>query len=418
MGKEKVNAHALPIVVFIPNVMKSIELFAGIGGLALGISRAGFSHPLMLEFNEKACQTLQNNQEHFGFDRLNHSVILCQDVSQFNFSDLEYTVDLLAGGPPCQPFSIGGKHQGYSDTRDMMPQFVRAVREIKPRSILIENVKGLLRPSFSEYFQYIILQLTYPELVQKFHETWFDHLDRLEQYHTQGNHEGLAYRIGFRILNAANYGVAQQRDRVFIVGFRSDLQTEWSFPQPTHSQETLLWEKWITGEYWHKYDIPTPEIPERLLPQIQRLESRLFPPQGRSWRTIRDTITTLPDPTVSEDKQITNHDFVPGAKVYPGHTGSPIDEPAKTLKAGVHGVPGGENMMIDLEGKVRYFTVREAARLQSFPDSYFWDCSWTESMRQLGNAAPVTLAEILAKQIHQNLMQNTDNYSNLNVRYI
>ena len=95
--------------------------------------------------------------------------------------------------------------------------------------------------------------------------------------------------------------------------------------------------------------------------------------------------------------------FNPGARSYAGHTGSPLDEPAKTLKAGDHGVPGGENMLARVDGSVRYFTVREAARLQTFPDSYTFCGAWTEAMRQLGNAVPVRLAEVVASSVAETL---------------
>lgn len=95
-----------------------------------------------------------------------------------------------------------------------------------------------------------------------------------------------------------------------------------------------------------------------------------------------------------------------GARIYKGHTGSPLDEPAKTLKAGDHGVPGGENMVAFPDGSVRYFTIRESARLQSFPDSYVFPGSWTESMRQLGNAVPVKLAHMLGQSIGKALSVN------------
>jgi DNA (cytosine-5)-methyltransferase 1 len=105
-------------------------------------------------------------------------------------------------------------------------------------------------------------------------------------------------------------------------------------------------------------------------------------------------ISDLPDPAVSSD--FYNHKFQGGAKVYPGHTGSLMDEPAKTIKAGAHGVPGGENMIVLDNGAARYLTVREAARIQTFPDDYFFPCSWTESMRQIGNAVPVKLGAYAA----------------------
>jgi DNA (cytosine-5)-methyltransferase 1 len=125
----------------------------------------------------------------------------------------------------------------------------------------------------------------------------------------------------------------------------------------------------------------------------------------KPWRTVRDVISDLPAPwqtRTSEEPGLT-HFSIPGARTYIGHTGSPLDEPAKTLKAGDHGVPGGENMLANPDGSVRYFTIRESARLQTFPDEYVFPGSWTESMRQIGNAVPVDLARSLAADIHKRL---------------
>jgi len=124
-------------------------------------------------------------------------------------------------------------------------------------------------------------------------------------------------------------------------------------------------------------------------------------PVEQPWRTVRDALDGLPDPDRDKAASATllNHRFQPGARVYPGHTGSPLDEPAKTLKAGVHGVPGGENMLLRPDGSVRYFTVRESARLQTFPDEFLFHGSWTETMRQLGNAVPVALARVVGASV-------------------
>lgn len=120
--------------------------------------------------------------------------------------------------------------------------------------------------------------------------------------------------------------------------------------------------------------------------------------------TVRDAICDLPDPEKRTWNHVANHNFNPGARSYVGHTGSPLDEPGKTLKAGDHGVPGGENMIARADGSVRYFTVREAARLQTFPDDYTFRGAWTEAMRQLGNAVPVRLAEAVARSVAQKLL--------------
>ena len=118
---------------------------------------------------------------------------------------------------------------------------------------------------------------------------------------------------------------------------------------------------------------------------------------------MRDAISDLSDPERGGSDAFANHIFNPGARQYKGHTGSPLDEPAKTLKAGDHGVPGGENMLTRVDGSVRYFTVREAARLQTFPDDYIFRGAWTEAMRQLGNAVPVRLAETVARSVAEKL---------------
>jgi DNA (cytosine-5)-methyltransferase 1 len=122
----------------------------------------------------------------------------------------------------------------------------------------------------------------------------------------------------------------------------------------------------------------------------------------KPWKTVREALADLPDPTRHELPEF-NHVHIPGARSYPGHTGSYIDEPAKTLKAGDHGVPGGENMVRMPDGRVRYFTLREAARLQTFPDRYMFNRSWTESMRQLGNAVPVDLGNVVASSVRDTL---------------
>ena len=98
------------------------------------------------------------------------------------------------------------------------------------------------------------------------------------------------------------------------------------------------------------------------------------------------------------------HRFQPGARPYPGHTGSPLDLPAKTLKAGDHGVPGGENMLLRPDGSTRYFTIRESARLQTFPDGYLLHGAWSEAMRQLGNAVPVALGHLVAGGVAERLI--------------
>ncbi|MDP1963294.1 MAG: DNA cytosine methyltransferase [Reyranella sp.] len=121
------------------------------------------------------------------------------------------------------------------------PEAARVVRETRPKAFLFENVKGLTRTTFANYLEYIVLQLTYPELVATKDEDWTDHLRRLERQHTRGHTDRLRYNVVYRLLNAANYGVPQRRERIFLVGFRADLKVRWNFPQETHSLDSLLW---------------------------------------------------------------------------------------------------------------------------------------------------------------------------------
>ena len=380
--------------------MNAIELFAGAGGLALGTASAGFQHCAVLEWDKYACETMRQNQA-CGSKIVAGWTVYEQDVRTFDYTPFHGKVDLLAGGPPCQPFSIGGKSRGHADDRDMFPELCRAVREIAPKAVLVENVKGLTRRAFSTYFSYITLQLRHPELIRRLDETWEQHLTRLEQHHVKGKKDGLEYRLVWRLVNAADYGIPQRRERVFFVAIRSDVGRGWSFPEPTHSVDSLLHDQWVSGDYWDTHAVAKHAramFPLRIRTRIEKLA---FSGRANSqaWRTVRDAISDLPVPKMSACRKIANHRLQPGAKVYPGHTGSPLDAPAKTLKAGDHGVPGGENMLLQPDGSVRYFTVREAARLQDFPDDYVFHGSWTETMRQLGNAVPVGLAGIVASSL-------------------
>lgn len=384
----------------------SIELFSGAGGLALGLEQSGWHHSALIEKDEHACSTIHLNMS-LGHPLTKGWQLYPDDVRGTSYSNLSEHVDMVAGGPPCQPFSLGGKHRAYQDKRDMFPEAVRAVRELRPRCFVFENVRGLLRQSFASYFHYIILQLTYPLLARKQDEDWTSHLSRLERCHTGGKESDLSYRVVYRLLDAADYGVPQHRHRVFIVGFRADLQRQWSFPDPTYSYERLLWDQWVSGTYWDEHRVAKknrPAIPDRLATRVSRLESEfsLIPPPGERCRTVRDALMGLPDPRDRRDA-VPNHEFIDGARPYPGHTGSSLDAPSKALKAGDHGVPGGENMMALPDGTYRYYTVRESARVQTFPDDYVFSGSWTEAMRQIGNAVPVALAAVVGDSILKQL---------------
>jgi DNA (cytosine-5)-methyltransferase 1 len=337
--------------------------------MATGLSQAGFQHVAMAEFNKQACATLRH---HFVPDTHRSSPsILEDDVRNIDWTTLS-NVDLVAGGPPCQPFSSGGRSAGESDHRDMWPEAIRAIGEMRPRAFVFENVKGLLRPSFAPYLYSIVDALKrggYPD----------------------GSPE--AYDVAVIPVNAADYGAAQKRERVLIAGIRRDVGALRPFPPPTHSATRLACDKWATGTYWERHGLPRPDAIRRadfkLLASLTDCEHE---PQSLPWQTCRDAFTGLGEPSTTG--RICGHEPRGFGKQYPGHTGSELDVPAKALKAGVHGVPGGENMVILDDGRARHFTVREAARLQGMPDSFTPLGSWSQAMRQLGNAVPAQLAEV------------------------
>jgi len=305
---------------------------------------------------------------------------------------------------------MGGKHMAHDDSRDMFPATVEIVRKLRPKAFIVENVKGLTRASFANYYQYILLQLEFPEAPRRKRETWFEHLMRLQTIKSSRGtkSEGLTYNVVPTLVNAADYGIPQKRERVFIVGFRSDLEIDWRFPAATHSEEALIYDQWVSGAYWERHKVSAhkrPDFPERQAARIRKLSIPGAVGSLKPWRTVRDAIHDLPDPESKAAKAIPDHRFQPGARSYPGHTGSPLDQPAKTIKAGDHGVPGGENMMVKTDGSVRYFSARETARIQTFPDGYIFHGSWSETMRQLGNAVPVALARVVAASVAESILE-------------
>lgn len=366
--------------------MNSIEIFSGAGGLAKGLEIAGVNHLAFIEWNSDACKSLRAN--------FNEDCVFEGDIRTFPFENY-HDVDVIAGGPPCQPFSLGGKAKGNNDERDMFPPAIEAIRTLMPKAFIFENVKGLLRESFAEYFKFIILQLTYPgtSLTSR---NWQENLHLLEQIHENNSYHGLKYDVTYQLVNAADYGIPQKRERVIIVGFRNDLNVNWKFPHPTHCEDSLLWNMFVTEEYWQKHGIPnyfpkqhTFEIKQSLINKYGFWQPELLP-----WKTIRDALMGLGEPDNNGD-----HILRTGAKEYVGHTGSNIDAPSKTIKAGSHGVPGGENMIRFEDGSVRYYSIAEAKRIQTFPDDYQITGAWTEAMRQLGNAVPVELGRIVATSV-------------------
>ncbi|MEJ0038637.1 MAG: DNA (cytosine-5-)-methyltransferase [Gammaproteobacteria bacterium] len=377
--------------------MQSAELFAGCGGLALGMSRAGFIHALMAELDDDAVATAKHNKER-GVEHVAKWPVEKLDVQLIDWSKYD-NLALISGGPPCQPFGIGGKKKGSTDTRNMWPEAIRAVREAAPEGFIFENVRNLAGPKFRPYLEWIRHHLALPNEVQQKSESYLSHLARLRK-----SEETPAYRVHWQVVNAADYGAPQIRHRVLVIGVKSSLCIEAEQMKPTHSRDRLLWDQYVTGDYWARHGLPKRRAPklaqdQRRIAKLRKLEEA---PAGLPWVTVRDCFKGLGNPN---DER--NHVLQPGARVYPGHTGSPLDLPSKALKAGDHGVPGGENMMVRDSGSVRYFTVREAARLVGLPDDYLFprSCSWGESMRQLGNAVPAQLAEAAGRWLSEILQR-------------
>jgi DNA (cytosine-5)-methyltransferase 1 len=359
--------------------------------MALGLDRAGFAHAGLVERDLNAVQTLRANAESgvgLGFG----SEIEPTDIHQVRYNTKGVT--LLAAGVPCQPFSLAGNHKGGLDDRNLFPEVFRAQRALEPSVVLLENVWGLARPNFRQYLEYILLQLALPSLPPKGREAWMRHKDRLKASLTK-ERRGITYDVWISAMECANFGVPQRRNRLFIVAFRTDLDIAWKWPMATHSEAGLLYAKYYSKTYWADHEI----TPTRT-PQAERQEMMLATAPLRRWRTVRDAIGKLPAPALNGNGgHHANHYSIEGARSYRGHTGSVWDEPSKTLKAGVHGVPGGENMLLLADGSVRYFTVHEAAILQTFPKQYVFCGTRSAMIRQIGNAAPMRVVEVLGKRI-------------------
>lgn len=381
----------------------SIELFTGGGGLALAMGQAGFRHLVAVEIDSRACATLRMNGAEepveLGAPPPGDGAwpLIEGDIRSVDFSGWAGAADVVAGGVPCQPWSLGGVHKGYEDGRNLWPELFRCVRETRPRAIIAENVRGLLRPSFRAYYEYILRELAAPFEGRVAGEDWRDHDRRLAKALTDRDADPeYRYDVKYLLVNAADYGVPQVRHRVFVVAFRRDLGLAgWEFPVPTHSEAALRRDQAV-GRYWRRHGLSPPMAAAPF--QWPMLDGTL------PWRTLRDAIADLPEPlgpleAKREHPRWTHHVGWPGAREYPGHTPNNMDWPAKTVKAGVHGVPGGETVLRRDDGTIRYMTVREVARVMTFPDSWALAGPRGEQMRQLGNAVPVLLGRVMATAV-------------------
>ncbi|WP_084505532.1 DNA cytosine methyltransferase [Nocardia harenae] len=405
----------------------SVELFAGGGGLAMAVERAGFRPLLFNEFARRACETLAINVANPVEEGWAPTVpavgerppLVVGDVRKVDFEYLRDKVDVLAGGPPCQPFSLGGIAKGDEDDRNGFPHMFRAIREIRPKAVICENVRGLLRPSFMPYFEYIKRELSLPFEERAEGSRWQDH-DEILRHMNESAHiaEDVRYEVAHFPVNAADYGVPQIRNRVILIAFRRDVAVDMhrfrELVKPTHSADRLH-QDILSGTYWKRHPNVPKAVRERVTARIPMQPGTLPTANDEGlmpWRTLRDALQGLhgqkPLPDIPPDKLdrkehllggFTDHIGWPDARIYSGHTPNELDRPAKTVKAGVHGVPGGESVMLLDDGTHRYMSVRETARVMTFPDDWQLAGPRGEKMRQLGNAVPVLLGKIFAEAV-------------------
>ena len=357
---------------------------------------------VLVERDPAACDVLRRNLASpngpfSGAEVLDKSV---EDVDWAN--TVADAPDLLSGGPPCHPFSLGGRHRAQEDDRDMFPAAANAVRQLMPRAFVFENVRGLARPEFAGYLSYLQALLSWPSIVRRSDEDWSEHYARIRKVTGNVAHgTGGEYLVTVHSADAADYGVPQRRRRVFIIGARQDQIGSWKFPEPTHDRTRLEYEKWVSGRYWeqHPHAVRIGRPRDASLKKLEEIAEMSDTAAHARWNTVRDALKDLPDPRLRPSNQWAQHEYLAGARTYPGHTGSEWDQPAKTLKAGSHGVPGGENMVRHANGRVRYFTIREAARIQTFPDTFELASKWGRALHQLGNAVPVAMAEVIGASL-------------------
>lgn len=328
--------------------MKSIELFAGAGGLALGLEMAGFEHIGLVEFNKSAADTLKVNRPNWN--------VLCEDIEKVAARDLKKefniekgSLDLLSGGAPCQSFSYAGKRLGLEDTRGtMFYHYATFLKKLQPKMFLFENVKGLLTHDDGRTYKTIC--------------------DIFEQ---QG------YIVYHKILNAWDFGVPQKRERLITIGVRQDLLSKISFEFPMeHSYKPTMRDV--------KLDInPSKDECQRYSDYKEKIFS-LVPPGGY-WRDI--------DPNVAKEYMKTCWEMGGGRTGILRRIG--LDEPCLTVLTS----PGMKQTDRCHPIEVRPFSYRENARIQTFPDDWKFEGKLGEKYKQVGNAVPVLLAKEIGLEI-------------------
>lgn len=325
----------------------SIELFAGGGGLALGMSLAGFHHVLLNEFETAACKTLKTNKPEWN--------VIEGDVRHIDFTPLRGKIDFLSGGFPCQAFSYAGKGAGFNDTRGtLFFELARAVKEIQPKVFMGENVKGLISHENGRTFE--IIKNTIAELGYTLVEP--------------------------RVLRAIMYQVPQKRERLILIAIRNDIAQNVEFHWPTPYHEVLTLRDALYKSVIYENDVPVsegaqyPEKKKRVLAMV---------PQGGDWRNLPEEVAK---------------DYMGGSWLLGGgKTGMArrlsLDEPSLTLTCS----PCQKQTERCHPLETRPLSVREYARIQTFPDNWVFQGSMSDKYKQIGNAVPVNLAWAVGRSL-------------------
>lgn len=359
---------------------KTISFFSGAGGLDIGIMKAGFTICLAVEIEKKYCETLKTNHPYLNVvegDIMNYSAQkIYQEANISNNED----IDLIFGGSPCQSFSTAGRRQAFSDPRGRaMLKFADLVNEIQPKAFLLENVKGLL----SAALKHRPLNQRgngHPPLTD-------DEQPGSALRYLLSRFKG--YNIKYKLLNAANYGVPQTRERVFIVGIRSDLGIEYEFPHPTHHRNsTGRQKKWINvGDILSEIDIKE----HHYLPYTEeRLKyMKMIPKGGGNWRDL---------PTDVVEQAMGGAYRSGGGKV--GYFRRLwVDRPSPTLMTS----PNQKSTNLGHPYEDRPLSIEEYKVIQGFPLDYQLVGSLSEQYVQVGNAVPIKLAMIIGQSIFTSL---------------
>ena len=332
------------------NGFTTIELFAGAGGLALGVEKAGFDTIGLIEFDKDAAETLRVNRPNWRVIHDDIANISCLDLEEY-FGIKAGELDLLSGGAPCQAFSYAGKRLGLEDARGtLFYHYATFLQKLQPKMFLFENVRGLLTH------------------------------DKGRTYETITNiFEQAGYSIQMKVLNAWDYGNPQKRERLITIGVRNDLvdKVKYLFPEP-HDYKPVLRDVLLDCP-------PGPGVPYG---EKKRKIFELVPPGGY-WRDI--------DPVIAKEYMKSCWDMEGG------RTGilrrMSLDEPSLTVLTS----PSQKQTERCHPLEARPFTVRENARCQSFPDDWEFCGNVSSQYKQVGNAVPVNLAYEIAKEIHKAL---------------